>query len=99
MVYVVRSGTVRRHGTDGRPEPPVQVVVAQHASVRADTCAHALDAAMSALDNYRVVHDVDGSAFALLHALAFAGKREVLLVVNSPHDVEKVLERVAALQC
>ena len=101
MAFVVRSGTVRRDGGDdvaARRELLTQVVVAHRAGVLADRHAQVLDAAMSELDDYRVVERVDESAITLLHALAYRGKREVLLVLTSPLDVKKVVERVAALR-
>jgi hypothetical protein len=99
MAYVVRSGTVRRVSVvAGRQEPPTQVIVVHHDDTLGDKQVRALDAVMAELDDYRTVEHVDGNALSLLHTLAYPGKREIILVLTSPRDLDKVLAQIAALR-
>jgi hypothetical protein len=52
---------------------------------------------MSLWHDYRTVDQVDESALALLRTLSFPGKREVLLLLKSPRDVDQVLAQLAVL--
>jgi hypothetical protein len=98
MAFVVRAAVVR-HGADaaGRREPPTQVVVVHRGDVLTASSEHALSAAMSLWHDYRTVDQVDESALALLRTLSFPGKREVLLLLKSPRDVDQVLAQLAVL--
>ena len=98
MAFVVHAAVVR-HGADaaGRREPPTQVVVVHRDDVLTAANEHALSAAMSLWHDYRTVDQVDESALALLRTLSFQGKREVLLFLKCPRDVDQVLAQLAAL--